>query len=148
MDKIPVIAFALALSLGLAWLFIRSMVKSGMFTEKAGRSIFAIVVGLCAVVTVLAVLFTTVFDFQRDILLLVGIVVALSVGVVCPLAVKLGKANRAEQAEIAEARKADPSLAPTPEEAAKQEMSRKRWTVVLYVFVGLFVLYHLLRIIF
>ena len=148
MDRILLIAFALALGLGLTWLLIRSMVKVGMFTEKAGKGMFTIMVGFCATVPIVAILFTTVFDFERDIFLFVGIGLVISLGMICPLAVKLGKANRAEQAKIAEQQKADPSLAPTPEEAARQEKSRKRWTVVLYVIIGLFVAYHLLRIIF
>ena len=148
MEALPLILFALALGLSLGWLLIHALVKNGVFTPKAGNLIFGLAGGMVAFCCVLGILFATVLDPERDIFVLFGIVVAMSVCVVVPLAIRVGKANRAEQARLAEEQKANPSFAPTPEEAEKQEASRKRWTVVLYAIVGIFIAYHLLRFVF
>lgn len=148
METVLLILFALALGLSLGWLLIHALVKNGVFTPKAGKAIFGFAVAATAFCCVLGVFFATVYDPERDILVLFGIVVAMTVCVAVPFAIRVGKANRAEQARLAEEQKADPSFAPTPEEAEKQEASRKRWTVVLYVIVGIFILYHLLRFVF
>ncbi len=120
MEKaLPWIVLTLALSLGMCWLLIRSLVKAGAFSPKACRALFGIAVGVVAFGCVLGVLFSTVLDPRRDIFLLLGISVVASICVLLPLAIRIGKTNRAERNKIEEQQEAEPSLASTAEKAEK-----------------------------